>query len=73
MNWDEIEGNWKQFKGKVKEKWGQLTDDEIDQISGRRTSSSASSSRGTDTRRSRPSGNSSRPRAAGVSRPAGPK
>ena len=30
MDWDRIEGNWKQFSGKVKEKWGQLTDDEID-------------------------------------------
>jgi uncharacterized protein YjbJ (UPF0337 family) len=36
MNWDQIEGNWKQFKGKVKEKWGQLTDDELDQAAGRR-------------------------------------
>ena len=36
MNWDRIEGNWKQFKGKVKEQWGKLTDDEIDKIAGRR-------------------------------------
>ena len=36
MNWDQIEGNWKQFKGKVKEKWGQLTDDELDQAAGKR-------------------------------------
>ena len=27
MNWDRVEGNWKQFTGKAKEKWGQLTDD----------------------------------------------
>ena len=27
MNWDVIEGNWKQFKGHVKEKWGKLTDE----------------------------------------------
>ena len=27
MNWDTIEGQWKQLKGKVKEKWGQFTDD----------------------------------------------
>ena len=26
MNWDGIEGNWKQFTGKVKEQWGKLTD-----------------------------------------------
>jgi uncharacterized protein YjbJ (UPF0337 family) len=36
MNWDRIEGNWKQFSGKVKEKWGKLTDDEIAQINGNR-------------------------------------
>jgi len=36
MNWDRVEGNWKQFKGKVKEQWGKLTDDELDQIAGRR-------------------------------------
>ena len=36
MNWDRIEGNWKQFTGKVKEKWGDLTDDDISSINGRR-------------------------------------
>jgi uncharacterized protein YjbJ (UPF0337 family) len=36
MNWDRIEGNWKQFKGKVKEQWGKLTDDDIDVIAGKR-------------------------------------
>lgn len=36
MDWDRIEGNWKQFTGKVKEKWGDLTDDEVDQIDGKR-------------------------------------
>ena len=36
MNWDRIEGNWKQFSGKAKEKWGQLTDDDLSQINGRR-------------------------------------
>jgi uncharacterized protein YjbJ (UPF0337 family) len=30
MDWNRIEGNWKQVKGKVKEKWGKLTDDELD-------------------------------------------
>lgn len=34
--WDRIEGNWKQFKGMVKEKWGDLRDDELDMIEGRR-------------------------------------
>lgn len=37
MNWDTIEGNWKQFKGKVKTQWGKLTDDQIDVIGGKRT------------------------------------
>jgi uncharacterized protein YjbJ (UPF0337 family) len=36
MNWDQFEGKWKQMKGRVKEKWGQLTDDELDQIGGKR-------------------------------------
>lgn len=36
MNWDRVEGNWQQFKGKVREKWGQLTDDDMDVIGGRR-------------------------------------
>ncbi|MCL4165589.1 UNVERIFIED_CONTAM: hypothetical protein GTU68_026908 [Idotea baltica] len=37
MNWDQIEGNWKEFKGKAQAKWGKLTDDEFDRIEGRRT------------------------------------
>lgn len=36
MNWDRIEGNWKQFRGKALEQWGKLTDDELDVIAGRR-------------------------------------
>jgi uncharacterized protein YjbJ (UPF0337 family) len=36
MNWDRVEGNWKQFSGKVKEKWGDLTDDDLAAINGRR-------------------------------------
>lgn len=36
MNWDRIEGNWKQFKGQVKEKWGRFTDDELDIVAGKR-------------------------------------
>ena len=38
MNWDQVEGNWKIFKGKIRERWGKLTDDEFDQIAGRRDS-----------------------------------
>ena len=36
MNWDVIEGNWKQAKGRFKEQWGKLTDDQWDRISGKR-------------------------------------
>lgn len=36
MNWDRIEGNWKQAKGKIIEKWGKLTDDDLDVVAGRR-------------------------------------
>ena len=36
MNWDRIEGNWKQLKGKTLAQWGKLTDDDIDVIAGRR-------------------------------------
>ncbi|MBE0627146.1 MAG: CsbD family protein [Burkholderiales bacterium] len=38
MNWDRIEGNWKQVKGKVKEQWGRLTDDQLEVIAGKRDS-----------------------------------
>ncbi len=36
MNWDQIEGNWKQFTGKAKAKWGEITEDELQQTKGRR-------------------------------------
>jgi len=36
MNWALIEGNWKQFQGRVRERWGRLTDDHIDTIAGKR-------------------------------------
>ncbi|EJL82249.1 CsbD family protein [Pantoea sp. BIGb0393] len=36
MNEDRISGNWKQFKGKVKEKWGDLTDDDMTVVEGKR-------------------------------------
>jgi uncharacterized protein YjbJ (UPF0337 family) len=36
MDWNRIEGNWKETKGKVKEKWGQLTDDDLTQVNGQR-------------------------------------
>lgn len=36
MDWNRVEGNWKQAKGKVKEQWGKLTDDDLDVIAGQR-------------------------------------
>lgn len=37
MNWDTVEGNWTtQLKGKVREQWGKITDDEIDVVAGKR-------------------------------------
>jgi len=36
MNWDQMEGKWKQYKGQAKEKWGKLTDDDLDVVDGRR-------------------------------------
>lgn len=36
MNWDEIQGNWKQVKGRAQAKWGDITGDEWDSIEGRR-------------------------------------
>jgi uncharacterized protein YjbJ (UPF0337 family) len=36
MDWNRIEGNWQQAKGKVKEQWGKLTDDDLDEIAGHR-------------------------------------
>lgn len=35
MNQDQLEGKWKQVKGRAKEKWGKLTDDDLDEIQGR--------------------------------------
>lgn len=37
MNWDIVEGNWKQFKGRIRVRWGKLTDDQLDLIAGKRT------------------------------------
>ncbi|MCE9524921.1 MAG: CsbD family protein [Planctomycetales bacterium] len=36
MNWDQIEGKWKEFKGAAKEKWGKLTDDDWTALKGKR-------------------------------------
>lgn len=36
MNWDQVKGKWKEMTGKVKEEWGDLTDDEIAEAAGER-------------------------------------
>lgn len=36
MNWDQIQGNWKQWAGQAKEKWGKLTENELTEAAGRR-------------------------------------
>jgi uncharacterized protein YjbJ (UPF0337 family) len=36
MNWDRIEGNWKQLSGRALEQWGKLTSDDFDVVAGRR-------------------------------------
>ena len=36
MDWDRVEGNWKQFKGQIQTQWGKLTDDDLDVIKGNR-------------------------------------
>ena len=37
MDWNRVEGNWKQMKGKVRSQWGKLTDDDLDVVAGKRT------------------------------------
>jgi len=36
MNWDQVEGSWKEWQGKAKQKWGKLTDDELTQAKGKK-------------------------------------
>jgi len=36
MNWDQVEGKWKQFSGSIKERWGKLTDDDLTTIGGKK-------------------------------------
>lgn len=36
MNWDQIEGKWTEIKGSAREKWGDISDDELDQVKGNR-------------------------------------
>jgi uncharacterized protein YjbJ (UPF0337 family) len=36
MNWDRIKGSWNEYKGKAKQQWGKLTDDDLDVVDGKR-------------------------------------
>lgn len=36
MNWTQIEGSWKEFKGDVRSKWGKLTDDDVEMVGGKK-------------------------------------
>jgi uncharacterized protein YjbJ (UPF0337 family) len=36
MNWDQLQGRWKQLKGSAREEWGKLTDDDLDVIAGQK-------------------------------------
>ena len=36
MNWEQIEGQWRQFRGQAQQQWGKLTDDDLDVVAGRR-------------------------------------
>ena len=36
MDWNRVEGNWKQLRGKAKQQWGKLTDDDLTYVAGRR-------------------------------------
>ena len=36
MNWEQVEGNWNQLRGFLREKWGKITDDDLDVVKGKR-------------------------------------
>ncbi len=36
MNWDQLEGKWMQVKGSIRERWGKLTDDDIQRVAGKK-------------------------------------
>jgi uncharacterized protein YjbJ (UPF0337 family) len=36
MNWDQVEGQWKEIKGRLREKWAKLTDDDLELIAGKK-------------------------------------
>jgi uncharacterized protein YjbJ (UPF0337 family) len=36
VNWDQVQGKWTEYRGKAREKWGKLTNDDLDVIAGKR-------------------------------------
>ena len=54
MNWNQIEGNWEQFKGKIQSQWGKLTRDDLDVIKGTESNSPAGFRNATAGLRKRP-------------------
>ena len=58
MNWDQIQVDWMQFKGKVRDNWAKLTDEDVTRIGGRRANWSAACRRATASPRPKPSGKS---------------
>lgn len=56
MDWNRVEGNWKQFKGAAKEKWGKLTDDDLNVIEAGASNSKASCSNAMASPRTRSEG-----------------
>jgi uncharacterized protein YjbJ (UPF0337 family) len=54
VDWNRVEGNWKQVKGKVKEQWGKLTDDDLDVVAGKRDQLEAKFKSDTATQRIKP-------------------
>jgi len=51
IDWNRVEGNWKEVKGKVKEKWAKLTDDDLAAINGQRDQLKVGCKSGPDTPR----------------------
>jgi uncharacterized protein YjbJ (UPF0337 family) len=54
MNWDQIAGKWSQVKGDIRQKWGKLTDNDLEVVAGSKDKWSGESKRGTESPKSKP-------------------
>ena len=45
MDWDQISAKWQQFKGSIKQQWGEFTDDDLDYVAGTRETSGPASAK----------------------------